>query len=74
MYKKHNVRHFLPSGRQIAINAMVIKRPASALTRDALDAHGENTEMSLEEKMKRIQDSQDIFILSNSFQLYLFFK
>ena len=50
MYKKHNVRHFLLSGRQIAINAMVIKRPASALTRDALDAHGENTEMSLEEE------------------------
>ena len=61
MYKKHNVSHFLLSGRQIAINAMVIKRPASALTRSALDAHGENTEMSLEERMKRIQESQDIF-------------
>ena len=63
MYKKHNVRHFLLSGRQIAINAMVIKRPASALTQSALDAHGENIEMPLEEKMKKIQQSQDIFVL-----------
>ena len=43
MYKKRNVSHFLLSGRQIATNAMVIKRPASALTRSALDAHGEDT-------------------------------
>ena len=50
MYMKHNVSHFLLSGRQIAVNAMVVKRPASALTRSALDALGENTEMSLEEK------------------------
>ena len=66
MYKERNVSHFLLSGEQIAINSTVIKRPASALTQSALDAHGENTEMSLEEKMKRIQDSQDIFILFNS--------
>ena len=72
MYKKHNVSHFLLNGRQLAINAMVIKRPASALTQSALDGHGENTEMSLEDKMKKIQQSQDIFILFNSFQLSLF--
>ena len=71
MYNKHHVSHFLLSGRQIAINAMVIKRPASALTQSALDAHGENTEMSLEEKMKNIQQSQDIFILFNPFQLFI---
>ena len=55
-----NVSHLLLSVGLIAINQMVIKRPASALTQSALDAHGENIEMSLEEKMKRIQE--DIFI------------
>ena len=44
------------SVRQIAIKATVIKRPSSALTEGALDAHGENTEMSLEEKMKKIME------------------
>ena len=73
MYNKPNVSHFSLSGGQIAINSMVIKRPASALTQSALDAHGENTEMPLEEKMKRIQESQEhIYLLSYSFQLYLF--
>ena len=62
MNNKPNVSHLLLSVGQIAINSMVVKRPASALTQSALDAHGENTEMSLEEKMKRIQESQDIFI------------
>ena len=45
MYKKHHVSHFLLSGGQSAINSMVIKRPASALTQVALDAHGENTDV-----------------------------
>jgi hypothetical protein len=44
---------------------MVNKRPAAALTEGAVHAHGAEGAMSLEEKMKKIKDTQDQLLCFN---------